>query len=43
MAAISTLISTILAANPTTLYLATMFILAIAVLVLAIRFPFGKQ
>lgn len=39
MAAIGALIFTILTTNPITLFLATMFILALAVLVLALRIP----
>jgi len=43
MAAICTLVSTVLTASPTTLFLATMFILSIAVLVLTLRIPLKKQ
>lgn len=39
MAAINALVATVLSAQPATLFLGTVFILAVAVLVLAFRMP----
>ncbi len=39
MTVLNTVIATVLSASPATLFLGTMFILAVAVLVLAIRIP----
>lgn len=42
MAAFQAVIATILSAPPVTLFLGTMFVLAVAVLVLAFRIPFSR-